>query len=106
MGRRRRSDLSNEKPLDEGGGFGTNERDDHDARLSGDGLKTLLEAGHASLGLYAAMHKFVNPPAPPPPPPTFLPPPLPHHPRPHHPPPPLPRLPLPFSLGSSPRALA
>ena len=63
MGRRRRSDLSNEKPLDEGGGFGTNERDDHDARLSGDGLKTLLEAGHASLGLYAAMHKFVNPPA-------------------------------------------
>src|SRR5438105_9453758 len=77
MGRRRRSDLSNEKPLDEGGGFGTNERDDHDARLSGDGLKTLLEAGHASLGLYAAMHKFVNPPPRPPPPPAPPPPPPP-----------------------------
>src|SRR5438105_5197937 len=92
MGRRRRSDLSNEKPLDEGGDFGTNERDDHDARLSGDVLKTLLEAGHASLGLYAAMHKFVNPPPPPPPPLTFSPPPHPFSPCPIFPPFPLPLL--------------
>jgi hypothetical protein len=51
MGKRTRSDLSIEKPLENGGDCGKNERDGHDARLSGDGLKTLSEAGLASLGV-------------------------------------------------------